>query len=1133
MRTESSIDYDRANGIRSEPAASPLTKPLPMHHVASSMQFSVASLSATSNNSSRVSLISNSSQPRTNVPIHHSPDGILPMQALSSSLPSSMALPDSILPTSSAPTSPPVMSPSAMAEAVAMSRGGLIRRLSRGAHNKIVRRRPSTTSSHRDVSVGPAIMRRRSDSNKGIPDSGIDISDLDLDSNDDEAVEDLSEQYFSLGSTSHPSQTSGINSGTLSSRPSIGSLDSGLAPAFPLSLQQGMWLTKVSKKKRKWMMFRFDFEAGKILWDPQRPSKQIYIDDIQEVREAKDAREYLEQLQIPADQESRWFTVVYANPNASKGRSLKTLHIVCPDEDTCHLWAETIDRVQRLRIRTMTDLVKGDERSIKGIWKRETRGDPNARLDFQRAKQLCRKLDVNCSEHTLKYYFNHADTDNSRDLDYAQFESFVKSVLERQDLKKIFNSIRQPGNPELDERSFLDFLQHTQGIDTSARPEYWANVFETHAKRCRPKGATSPVASEHKEYTMNFAAFQDLMTRTSLGKGINTSRTEQKLDRPLNEYFISSSHNTYLLGRQVVGQSSTEAYVSALTQGCRCIEIDCWDGSDGRPIVVHGRTFTSSVLFADCVKVINEYAFEASEYPLIISLEVHCNPEQQATMTDIMKNVFGDKLVLQPLDESSEVLPCPEELKGKILIKVKAAESEDLAAKPEGPPVTRRPRGLSSPFSRPTVSDPTSMPPGYSLSSPPTMSPQLNGSLWNSSRASIASGASATPISPNSSAEESDFVSEHKPRRRKTSNIVKVLGELGVYTQGIKFSDFRAPDARSYNHVFSFSERTFEGHCRRDKEALERHNRRFLMRVYPAAHRVGSTNFEPLRFWRRGVQMAALNWQTYDLGMQLNEAMFAAGNDQTGYVLKPEEMRPIGGSAVFDIPSPKKPRKRVKFSVDVLSAQQLPRPRDLSHAANMNPYIEVEVHIAEDKAHGLAIGEGGTDASARDGMSGIGSPLRKRTRIVLNNGWDPHFNEPMSFTVETKYPSLVFVRWTVWNSPDGQSLSSSSVPLASYTAKLDSLQQGYRHIPLKNAQSEQFYFSTLFCKIKRENPTVVEEVAPASNGSEDSSPTTPVNNESKTGFLKRVLSRTPSQRKRRDGEPERGRLSRTASTERQ
>lgn len=48
------------------------------------------------------------------------------------------------------------------------------------------------------------------------------------------------------------------------------------------------------------------------------------------------------------------------------------------------------------------------------------------------------------------------------------------------------------------------------------------------------------------------------------------------MKKPLTDYFIKSSHNTYLTSNQIIGKSSVESYIQALALGYRCIELDCW-----------------------------------------------------------------------------------------------------------------------------------------------------------------------------------------------------------------------------------------------------------------------------------------------------------------------------------------------------------------------------------------------------------------------------------------------------------------------------------------------------------------------------------------------------------------------------
>lgn len=53
----------------------------------------------------------------------------------------------------------------------------------------------------------------------------------------------------------------------------------------------------------------------------------------------------------------------------------------------------------------------------------------------------------------------------------------------------------------------------------------------------------------------------------------------------------------------------------ALRAGCRCVELDCWEGPDGEPVVYHGHTLTSKILFRDVIESIRDYAFEVRPGP--------------------------------------------------------------------------------------------------------------------------------------------------------------------------------------------------------------------------------------------------------------------------------------------------------------------------------------------------------------------------------------------------------------------------------------------------------------------------------------------------------------------------------------
>lgn len=665
-------------------------------------------------------------------------------------------------PTPTDGVSPPVSYP-AIGDAFGRPRpAGLIRRISRGAQNRL-RRRPSTTQTNRlrDQSAGPVLVRRRSDST-GPTDLAGDMSDLELELPSEDGAEDNSSSILTSDSVSGL----GISAGRKSN---ASTFEGGIAPTISAVLEQGTWLTKVTKKKRKSLKFRLDPLAAKVCWAESNPAKQFYIDDVGEIRVGAEARNSREDIQVPAEQEGCWMTILYHVPERSKGRSIKTMHLIAENEFIVKLWVDALKAVERDRIEIMNALsanAEKSERSMRMAWKQamaRKRPEEEQKIAFDDAKWICRKLEINCSPDAIRMHFNESDHDLSHMLTYPQYEYFVNLFKVRKDVLAVYNTAKPSNELEMSSDSFLRFLKESQGVDVDKDRRSWEGKFDFFARNYSGRTLDTHAAAS-APCSMNLQAFQNFLT-----SGLNncltaTTSSETTLDRPLNEYFVSSSHNTYLLGRQVAGESSVEGYISALVKGCRCIEVDCWDGKNGRPVVNHGRTLSTEALFEDCISVIAKYAFTSSSYPLIVSLEVHCSPEQQAVMVDIMRRYFGDALLTTPVMINSSTLPSPEELRHKILIKVKSQHQLDNGNFLSTRRAQRatRPRSHSSPFISTAPLDGAVAP-----STPPFESPDPRPSnTWSISRGSTASNGGLSASSSTSDSENATPSADGKKKRK-------------------------------------------------------------------------------------------------------------------------------------------------------------------------------------------------------------------------------------------------------------------------------------------------------------------------------------------------------------------------------
>ena len=535
------------------------------------------------------------------------------------------------------------------------------------------------------------------------------------------------------------------------------------------------------------------------------------------------------------------------------------------------------------------------------------------------------------------------------------------------------------------EKTFLEkFLQKTQG-EANATLEDVRRIFRRlHKMEISHQSASAASSDRTRINKDQFEAF--LLSSANEAFDPDKERFDPSdMNQPLSEYFINSSHNTYLIGDQYTSASRVEMYSNALYRGCRCLELDIWDGGKapktGEPVAVvwHGHTMTSKINFVDVIRTIKVFLnFHPDTFPLILSFENHCSIPFQEYMAEQLIHILGDALYIPTEASLHGPLPPPSQLRGMVVIK------------------GRRPDGTEA-------------------------------EAYDSDDDSDDDGVT-------SSMGELTVAQQANLEKVKKHGVAPALAKLTLL-HGFKFKSFEASMKTPTHHMHSFSENKVRSRCRQKlADMFTLFNQTHMSRTYPAGSRLDSSNYNPLLAWSTGCQMVALNFQTQDAFLRLNDGRFRE-NGNCGYVLKPSALMVRDDGAL-------KSSRPMKLSVRVLSGSCLPKPKGVRQGECIDPYVKVAIYDVYNREKEII--------------------TEHVTSVVRMNGFFPIWAGQEKFSFSVWNWSVAMLQLTIFDKNKDEFIACSSIPVSC-------LRHGIRCVRLydnTNTRSGAFDFASLLVEIK-------------------------------------------------------------------